>query len=229
MKTLICDTETTGVTELDTVIELAWIVFDLEIGTFLDCGSVLVATEIENTARHINHIPDNAARMTREEAVAMMRQAITVHGVECITAHNSDFDRRMLPEFHDLPWVDSMRMKWPLATGNQKLTLLCADHGVPVFGAHRALADCFALANLMMRVADPPRSWVDPPTLLDLYIDVMQPRALYVLDSRGYNPAMNERAKAAGFRWNPDRKIWWCYMTTAEAAACPVPTRKELI
>ncbi len=54
----------------------------------------------------------------------------------------------------------------------------------------------------------------------------LRPRALFEVADRGFDANRNEHAKAAGFRWVPERKSWERTMAIEDAAGLPFRTRQ---
>jgi DNA polymerase-3 subunit epsilon len=153
-RVVVVDTETTGVYNSDRVVEVAVITLDLS-GAVVDEWDTLV-----NPCRDVGPvwIHGISAEMvvdapTFEEVASPL--ATRLHGA-ILCAHNLPFDTRMLRMEFDRcgidvdfsPGFDTLR-----ATGS-KLGSACADHGISIDGAHQAIADARATAQLLVRVAD---------------------------------------------------------------------------
>jgi DNA polymerase III subunit epsilon len=220
-RALIIDTETTSLEDSARVVEVGAILYDLESQTSLQEMSTLLPGE-DNEAEPINRIkPDSLRRMAEvgcscalELLFAMSKKA------DVFVAHNAEFDRARVfgkPDFlplADLPWVDTMDMKWPLATREQSsLINLALDHGIGVASAHRALTDCRLIAALFDRMAD----------LQRMFQYAMRPTALY---QALVSYEDKELAKQRGFRWDPVKKIWTRRMAIADAEQLNFKTRR---
>lgn len=153
-RVVVVDTETTGVYNSDRVVEVAVVTLDLS-GVVVDEWDTLV-----NPGRDVGPvwIHGISAEMvvdapTFEEVAGPL--AARLHGA-ILCAHNLPFDTRMLRMEFDRcgidvdfsPGFDTLR-----ATGS-KLGIACADHGISIDGAHQAIADARATAQLLLRLAD---------------------------------------------------------------------------
>lgn len=137
----------------DRVVELALVTLSLD-GDVLDVYETLVQPQRDVSAGHIHGITASmvAAAPTFEEIAGDV--AVRLHGA-CLVAHNLPFDVRMLAgEFGraggDL--VVNAGVDTLLAT-SCRLTAACVSHGVALHGAHRAVTDAGATAELFLRVA----------------------------------------------------------------------------
>ena len=217
---LILDTETTALEPKDgALIEVGAILFSVQDRAVVAQASVLFRAE-SNEAESVNGIsPALLRRQTPGFSIAgfefleaMARKA------DLYVAHNADFDRKWL-EYHqgdllgDRPWVCSMKdIQWPQVpakhSGRVSVTNLALAYGVPVWAAHRALTDCFYLAQVMER----------EPALEDLLIDAQSPKALFrahvTYDQR-------DLAKQSGFSWDAGRKQWTKKLSPAKAQELP--------
>ena len=150
----VIDVETTGLYANDRVVELAIVTMDAggqitdEFETLLDPSRAVGATWIHGiSASMLTNAP--IFEDIADHVAARLDGAV-------IAGHNLAFDTRMLGnEFRhagiDVYWgsgLDTLR-----ATGC-KLGVACAEYGVPLTGAHRALHDARATAALLTRVFD---------------------------------------------------------------------------
>ena len=71
---------------------------------------------------------------------------------------------------------------------------MCADLGIPIAGAHRALNDVLMLCEILKRNQD-----------LELHLSPDAKR--YLVQAR-VSFEQKDLAKVAGFQWNSDKKIW---------------------
>jgi DNA polymerase-3 subunit epsilon len=99
-------------------------------------------------------------------------------------------------------------MRWEQARPNPSLQALALAHGIPVWAAHRALTDCTYLAAVLERT----------PDLEQKLAEGLLPRRLVAADLPF---ARKDEAKAAGFRWQPERKQWIRRLTEAQIEALP--------
>lgn len=87
----------------------------------------------------------------------------------------------------------------------EKLITMCADAKDPKTGRdvgfsytkHSALDDAKAVIRLI--------SWHD----IDKIVERANSPMLVILSQQGRDQAANKAARKAGFRWNPDFRVWW--------------------
>lgn len=166
---LIVDTETTGLGEAAEVVELA----------VIDCtGTVLLDTLVRPSAP----IPAEAAAISGitdamlEGAPTWTQIADTFRALSAgrtLVAYNAAFDTRVLEQTgrrYALPALDQIAGvgcamqayadfygEWSEERGRfrwQKLSAAARQMGVPVEGAHRALADCISTLGVIRSMAD---------------------------------------------------------------------------
>lgn len=212
---LIIDTETDGLDESARVIEVGAILYSVDNQCSLQELATLLPAE-ENAAESINRIKPEALKEAEfigtsfalETLFAMSKKA------DVFVAHNAEFDRvrvfgntDFLP-LASIPWVDTMDMKWPLASREQgSLINLALDHGIGVASAHRALTDLFDRME-------------DLPAMFEV---AMRPKALY----QALVPfERKDEAKAAGFKWNGTDRTWTRQMAIDDAQLLGFPVRK---
>lgn len=221
-RALLLDTETTGVNPAtDRVIEVAVILFDLELGCPIESyASLLQATE--NAAESANGIPP-AALVDANHAIEVWRRVAEVAAkADVIAAHNAEFDQSFvraagLVGLADRVWCCTMSgFDWG---GSRKLVEIALNHGVGVASIHRALADVDTMARLFARVRE---RGGDLPAL---FRRAARPKSLfYALVS--YNN--RQIAKDHGFGWDEPKhgKNWFRYMPPEDTAALPFQVRK---
>lgn len=222
MKTiLIYDCETTGLEpQTDRVIEAAGALWSIPLRTLIASFSFVIRAE-ENPVEHVNRIPAavlQAHGLSPDEAEK--RIAAWISRAEAIVAHNSDFDAGFLPNaIRDLrPWIDSKAdIEWPRGGMGKGLRDLAIEHDVGIVRAHRALADVDILVRLFERAAE---LGADIEAML---IRALRPKARFVAD---LPRSRNDELKAAGFRWDNDRKQWWRKMAIADVGTLPFPVRE---
>jgi len=160
---ILLDTETTGLSRTDEVIELALLRFRYShySGRILEVKDSYVgrrepgcAISAQATKLHGIKKADVAGRQ-----LDFGRVRALLDGASMVLAHNASFDQRMatklLPELDRLPWYCTMNgIDWlDKGCGSRKLEDICAAFGV-TYGAHRADADVHALLELLA-VVDP--------------------------------------------------------------------------
>ncbi len=150
-----------------------------------------------------------------------------VEASDLIAGHFVDFDRRFLaaagwveakPESErPRPWLATEDMPWPRSEPGVRLTEVALYHGVGVTQAHRALADCQLIAALFERMVELGHD------LEAMFAHALRPKAIFQAE---VSFADKDKAKAAGFRWNAQRKQWLRSMAIADAAQLGFPVRE---
>jgi len=214
---LLIDTETTGLDDSAQCIEVACVVYNLRHAAVVRSFSSLIQA-VDNAAESLNRIP--AALLAEAPPASRVWATVAkfVEMADCLVAHGAEFDQRFVPAavVSGKQWVCSMDLAWPRQQKpGESLVKLALAHDLGVSSAHRAAVDCDLLARLLTRVRE---LGVD----LDAFIARgLRPKARFVVAARDYDPARNEQAKEAGFRWEPARKEWWRVMAVEDTAALP--------
>lgn len=225
---LIIDTETTGFNpENDCVIELGAILYNVDYQTVIHQLSMLFPAP-DNPAEKINRIPSSVLPtidLDLQRSMLLTFEQMVKHATYAI-AHNAEFDRqwfngRHLPQLtnEDKPiqWLCTMDdFTWPQQNRpGESLVTLALAHGIGVSSAHRALTDCQLIAALFDRM--------EKDRLPEMIAAAARPKscfqALVSYDAR-------QLAKDAGFKWNPDRKIWTRKMVEEDTQTLPFPVVK---
>lgn len=196
---LILDTETQGLDPaVHQAIEVACVIYDVAHGAPVDAFSALIYAT-SNDADKINRIPVSLLSQARQATDVWDDVAAMVNSCDAIVAHRAEFDRSFVRA--DLrterPWVCSKYdIEWPASAVGDHLVHLALALGVPVFTAHRAMADvdtlvrCFQAASKMCDVQA-------------MLARAMLPRMKLV----SLAPfSQKDAVKAAGFSW--DGKEW---------------------
>ena len=159
---LILDVETTGFSpEKHRCIELGAVLFSVSLRTTLSQVSMLFPVD-RNPAQRINRIAPEASQRPQPWRQTLELFQVMAQHADAAVAHNVGFDRRWfghppLPALA-LPWVCTCTAPWPsqlgLRPGRVSLEALARAHGVQIGDAHRALADCTCLAQILARCQD---------------------------------------------------------------------------
>ena len=159
---LILDLETTGFSpEKHRCIELGAVLFSVSLRTTLSQVSMLFPVD-QNPAQRINRISPEASQRPQPWRQTLELFQVMAQYADAAVAHNVGFDRRWfghppLPALA-LPWVCTCTAPWPsqlgLRPGRVSLEDLARAHGVQIGDAHRALADCTCLAQILARCHD---------------------------------------------------------------------------
>ena len=148
----VVDVETTGLYNSDRIVEIAIVTVD-PTGKVTDEFETLTQPLRDVGATWLHGIDAGMLRDAPTFADIAQHVAARVDGA-VVTAHNLPFDSRMVGnELRaagiDIDWgtgLDTLR-----ATGC-RLAQACAEHNVPLVGAHRAIADARATAHLLFAV-----------------------------------------------------------------------------
>ena len=212
-KILILDTETTGLDEnREEVIEVGCILFHVASRSVLSQVSFLLPVS-KNEAEHINRIPSDISNISQPWEKGLDFFLNLVDSCDLIVAHNAEFDKKWfgkgklpllnkkwLCSLEDINWSFKKTLK-----SRPSVTDLALSFEVPVWNLHRALSDCYYLAEVFKKCKN----------LEDLLIKATEPRYLYKAIV-----SYEERtlAKNAGFRWNsPIQGAWTRKLSENEA------------
>lgn len=215
---LIVDVETTGTDpRRDRCVELGALLFSVPDRAVLCQVSALFPVQ-QNAAEFVNRISPASTRRKQPRQEALRLFAAMARQADAAVAHNAAFDSgwfgvEPLPAL-DLPWICTCEaMVWPgdlHLRSNPSLRDLALAHDIPVWAAHRALTDCVYLAQIFERCAD----------LEQRLLEALQPRHLYRAEVSYDNRHL---AKAAGFRWDPESRIWSRRLSESQRQALEFP------
>jgi DNA polymerase-3 subunit epsilon len=199
---LILDCETTGLDPAEGAIciEVACTLYDVERAMPIDTFSAHIRAD-HNEAEAINGIPvDLLLQMWPAADVWDRLQHLFVR-TDAVVAHRAEFDQQFVPAKlrYMRPWICSKYdMEWPKGASGDHLVHLALAHGVPVFTAHRALADVDTLVRTFQAASRMPG-----PSMQERLQRALLPRVRLV----SLAPfAQKDAVKAAGFSW--DGKEW---------------------
>ena len=221
-RVLFFDVETTGVDpQVDHVIEAAGVLWSVEHTAMVAAFSFVVRPDmptVANPAERINRIsPALLDRCGVTPATAWERIGAWFSRADAVVAYNAGFDRSFVERHveHRPTWICALEdIDWPLAPGGGKLVEILLAHGLGVSHAHRALTDAMNIARLVERVAEMGTAPAD------LFARAMRPKKIYkALIPR----SKNHLAKAAMFRWNPERTMWWRRIAPDDLDALQLP------
>ena len=210
---LIVDTETTGLDkEKDEVIEVGCILFDVSSRCVLSQLSFLLPVS-SNNAEYINRISPKVSNIPQpwEEAINLFSRI--VEHCDLIIAHNVEFDKKWfgqgkLPTLNK-KWVCSLDdINWSFKKSlksRPSITDLALAFDIPVWNLHRALSDCYYLAEVFKRCSN----------LEEMLSKAAEPRYLYKALVSYEDRFL---AKDAGFKWNsPVQGAWTRKLSEYEA------------
>lgn len=218
---LILDTETTGLDpKTNQCIEVACTLYDVRNAEPIASFASLIHSG-DNAAEAINRIPvEMLAMAPPDERVWPYVQKLAERS-EAIVAHRAEFDRGFVPEAlrNVRPWICSkFDIEWPKGKLGDHLVHLALAHGVPVFTAHRAMADVDTLVRLFQKVA---ADGHDVPAML---ARAMRPKTLMV-SLAPYEE--KDVVKSHGFSWNDlVPKQWARRMPFEDVAKLPFRVRE---
>jgi len=152
-RVVVVDTETTGVYPSDRIVEIAIVTMSLA-GEVIEEWDTLVHPSRDVGATHIHGITASMVESAPEFVDIAGDVASRLDGA-CVAAHNLSFDARMVCGEFDrigIPRrIDSGLDT--LAVTHARLGNACAQFGISIEDAHRALGDAMATARLLRRVA----------------------------------------------------------------------------
>lgn len=151
---VVVDTETTGIYTSDRIVEIALLTLSLD-GELIDSFDTLIQPQRDVSASHIHGITASMVVSAPTFADVAGDIAVRLNGA-CLVAHNLPFDYRMLSsEFARLGQQLTMTAGVDtLVATHCRLHEACGMFGVALDGAHRAMGDATATAELL--------SWVAP-------------------------------------------------------------------
>ncbi|HEX4934797.1 MAG TPA: 3'-5' exonuclease [Gemmatimonadaceae bacterium] len=219
-RALFVDVETTGLeAKHDVVIQFCGVPFDYSLSSgdihalhpaitcYEDPGRPIPAIVVEKTG-----ITDAMVAGKRLDDAAI--NAAAAEAV-LIIAHNAAFDRgfldRRLPIFAEKHWACS-QVDVPWASrgyDSSKLEFLLYKHARTFYEAHRADEDVYAGIHLL---ATPFSDGMPPMRLL---LENAR-RPMWRVFATGAPFDSKDLLKARGYRWNPQRQVWWREVPDAE-------------
>lgn len=215
----ILDTETTGLDPIkDRCVEVAVMLYDVKYAQPVVSFASLLRGE-SNEAFAVNGIPQEMLPEMRDPELVWRAVRWVIDPAEVVLAHNAEFDRQFVPDLGKNFVCTEEDIVWP---GSQKggrggsLANLALRLGLGVASAHRAMADVDTLSRILTRLAEQGHD------LETLIIRAMRPKATF----HSLAPfEQKDIVKGAGFRWDPDRKIWWRRMAVEDAKGLPFKVR----
>nr|BFD33625.1 3'-5' exonuclease [Pigmentibacter ruber] len=211
-KVLILDTETTGLDKRShSIVEVAAISVDLRYKKIESqrAGLIYAVTNLdsENLTGITQEMLDGVKNATDDPFDTIKLMA---NYCDCIVAHNAEFDKGfveargiILKGRNNLPleWICSYRdLEYDLPTINKKLGTLAEAYSVNSGGAHRALADVTMLAQVLFKL----------PNIEEQIIRAIENKKkpeIKIISLAHYD--RKDDVKRAGFRWDPQNRIWW--------------------
>lgn len=210
---LILDTETSGLDESkDELVEVGCILFNVPTKAVLSQLSFLLPVS-SNNAEYINGISPIVSNCSQPWAESINLFLKFLECSDLIIAHNVEFDKKWFGR-GKLPllkkkWVCSLEdINWSFKKtlkSRPSVTDLALAFGIPVWNLHRALSDCYYLAEVFKRCEN----------LENLLLQASEPKYLYKAIVSYEERSL---AKSAGFRWNnPVQGAWTRKLSQNEA------------
>jgi len=148
---VVIDTETTGLSSEDRIIEIAALAVDAESMVVIDRFTCLVNPGRDTGAEQVHGISEAMVRFAPPFGEIASEFARFLHG-RVLVAHNLSFDRRFLvQEFNNAELAIDLGQgfcTWRQGT-MRTLAASCEMYGITLDGAHRAEADARATAELL--------------------------------------------------------------------------------
>lgn len=158
----VLDTETTGLSREDQLIELGAVRLHLSPDTGALLGEPLRFHALREPSCPINPGAQRVHGLTLKHLKGQQIPAEAfgqfMDGVDAVIGHNASFDRRFVSQLFpwtlDLSWYCSQRgISWDLyGHTSKKLDYLLTRHGITL-GGHRALSDAEALSQLLISMS----------------------------------------------------------------------------
>ena len=214
------DTETTGLNpETDKTIEVAVMLFDVKHAQPVASFASLIKSD-SNEAHAINGIPPEMLLELQDPELVWRAVRWVIGHAQIVIAHNASFDRQFVPDLGK-PWVCSEEdITWPNSNKGGRggsLAHLALSLGLGVASANRAMADVDTLSRILTRLAEKGHD------LEAMLVHAMRPKAMF----HSLAPfEMKDVVKNNGFRWDPDRKIWWRRMAVDDVKELPFKVRQ---
>ena|ERR1700691_2653035 len=204
-KLCILDTETGGLDpKTCPTVEIAVCLYDIEHASPIATFSSLIQSET-NEAELVNNIPVSLLQSCEFSNTSIWNVILDIASkADVVVAHRAEFDIQFVPKHLQTlkPWACSkFDMVWPEGNLNRgdHLVHLALAHGVPVYSAHRALADVDTLVRTFQAAQ---AIGYDVRNMVE---ESLKPKAVF----KALVPyERRDEAKRAGFTWDADKKIW---------------------
>ncbi|RVU04037.1 DNA polymerase III subunit epsilon [Novosphingobium umbonatum] len=212
MAVALVDCETTGLShETDEIIDLAVVLLEIDaygrvvqiLGSAQSLRRPVEATISAKISRLTGITPADVADVHFDPAP--FEQLLGAADVSI--AHNAAFDlpfiERLMPQLAGMPWACSMKEFDWLEGGFDGCKLGHLLMQIGRFNAgHRAMADVVSLLHVLT---------YEPAGVGTILADIvkMAQAPTVAIEATGAHFDMREVLKSAGYRWNPDKRVWW--------------------
>lgn len=213
------DTETTSLEPppVGKTIEIAVMLFDVKHAQPVASFASLIRSD-SNEAHAVNGIPPEMLLGLQDPELVWRAVRWVIGHAQVVIAHHAAFDKQFVPDL-DKPWICSENdIKWPGRARGGSLAHLALSLGLGVASAHRAATDVDTLARILTRLAE-----MGHP-LEPILLHAMRPKVRCI----SLAPfEQKDIVKAAGFRWEQDKKIWWRDMPLEDTNELPFKVRVQ--
>lgn len=213
---LFVDTETSGLNaSKDHLIELGCNLhpFDFETGEIYESILTIDQKQALPMGQHLDPRITKITGICDADLVNQSLDTDSIHAAfthaDFVVSHNASFDRPFVEKA--CPFLDGSNIKWAcslidinwhevLPSPSNTLSVLASHAPSPFFfGAHRALADCEALAHLLNQIT----LFCSSPAILDLWNQTCQQTCeIYAINAPFET---KDLLSSSGFRWNDGR------------------------
>jgi len=216
----IVDTETTGLSPDDELIEIAIVRFEYGSVSGRLIGPIDTYTGLQQPCQPLSATIRRITGLTDEMLEGRVLNAGMIGAVletcQVVIAHNADFDRRACertwPRLPTVPWACSMsEIDWAAeGAAGKRLADVLGLHGL-FHAGHRAAADAQALLHALSLTLP----FSGEPTLAKLLASARRMSAVVVADGAPFDAS--RLLRSAGYRWNPANPKGWWRIIAAEA------------
>lgn len=220
MRVVLLDTETTGLTDTDRVIEVAVTLYSLMHASPIESYASLILSDA-NAAVAKNGIDPRLLKEEGLEAADVWEKVSKlIEEADCVAAHRADFDKRFVDRAMgevglaiDKPWVCTKAdLRWPGGRQGDSLVQLALSLGLGVASAHRASTDVDTMSRILTRSAEMGAD------LAEMFRLGMRPKKRFVAKVPF---DMNPLIKSHGFMWDDQRKQWYRSLPPEDVEALP--------
>lgn len=211
---MFCDTETTGLDSSDEIIDLGYIIFEMDklsgkIISTRQTYSELNEPENKVISKEITNLTGISPEMVVGKKIDWDEVQEDFDRVQLVIAHNARFDRGMLLKYlpvHEKFWMCSLfQIPWrEMGHFSSKQESLARDHGF-FYEGHRALIDCQAALKILSG-----EGWEDKSYLSYAQKDLKIKYKIIIAKNSQFH--FKDALKEKGFRWyqNGNKKFWYC-------------------